>query len=623
MFLNKAQPFSLKLGDQGLLLVGILLVFEFIFLGSLWQLLQQAEKETRREEHAKEILSKTSQMMQSFYDAGNAVERHAQTKNKDNEKQFDADIDQAEELIKWLKTAVKDDANQSQILNRVDGNINQAITMIKEVVQALDNESPLLAIRLVSKRQQSLHLIEQKLLPDSLELMRVQKTELARMQEDSPASQRQSRENIKRLLLVAAPINILFALALAVFFTRNITNRLGVLVDNTARMRQGQPLNKLLKGSDEISHLDGVFHDMAHVLRREEELLKASESRVRRIIECIPIGLIMTNRNGTIEFINPRTREMFGFSTQELVGTPLVKLFSVTTNADQSTALQALIDRSLSRISELTGIKKNGIEFPVEFSLAEFAAEPGEHRLAIVLDVSERYEIQRMRNAFVGMVSHELKTPLTSVRGYLTLLELGAFGELPMDALDGAQRAEKNVLRLITLINDLLDLEKMESGNLKVTTTRISLQPVLEQSLDAVRLFAQEREVAIEMPGEDMSIDADADRLVQVLINLLSNAVKFSPKGQKVTVEINELAAAIEFKVIDRGRGVPARYKESIFERFEQVEIADAKQKGGTGLGLAVSKAIVEQHGGVIGVDSEEGKGSTFWFRLPKAKDIL
>jgi PAS domain S-box-containing protein len=621
MSLNKSAPFSLKLGDQGLLLVGILLLFEFIFLGSLWHLLQQAEKETRREEQAKEILARTSQMMQSFYDAGNAVERYAQTKNKAHEKQFDADIDQAEELIKWLKDAVKDDAHQSEILNRVDGNINQAIVMIKEVVQALDNESPMLAIRLVSKRQQSLHLIEQKLLPDSLELMRVQKAELTKMEADSPVSQRQSRENIKRLLLAAAPINILFALALGVFFTRSITNRLAVLVDNTARMRQGQPLNKLLKGNDEISQLDGVFHDMAHVLRREEDLLKASESRVRRMIEFIPIGLIVINRHGNIEFVNPRTKEMFGFSTEELFGMPVVKLFSASNHADPPTKLQTMIDQSLNRVNELTGIRKDGSEFSVEFSLAEFATEPGEQRLAIVLDVSERYEIQRLRQAFVAMVSHELKTPLTSVRGYLTLLELGAFGELPTDALDGAQRAEKNVIRLITLINDLLDLEKMESGKLKVTATKISLKSVLEQSFDAVRQLAQERQVAIELPVEDLSLYADADRLVQVLVNLLSNAIKFSPNREKVIVEVKDLAETVEFKVIDRGRGVPERFKASIFERFEQVEIADARQKGGTGLGLAVCKAIVEQHGGVIGVDSEEGKGSTFWFRLPKANE--
>jgi signal transduction histidine kinase len=211
---------------------------------------------------------------------------------------------------------------------------------------------------------------------------------------------------------------------------------------------------------------------------------------------------------------------------------------------------------------------------------------------------------------------------LTSVRGYLTLLELGAFGELSVDAHDGAQRAEKNVLRLITLINDLLDLEKMESGKLQVTVTRVSLSPILDRSLDAVKQLAEEREVAIVLPVVDKAFDADADRLVQVFVNLLSNAIKFSPPGEKVTVEVNEFAQVVEFKVIDRGRGIPARFKESVFERFEQVEIADAKQKGGTGLGLAVCKAIVEQHGGVIGVDSEEGKGCTFWFRLPIAKTL-
>ncbi len=617
---NQALPFTLKLSHQGLLLVGILLLFEFIFLASLWQLLQESERETLSEEHAKEVLAKTSQMMQSFYDAGNAIERYAQTRDRAHEERFNVDVNQAQDLIKWLKGAVKDDTRQREMLNRVDTNIGQALAMIREVLKVLDTEPPLKALQMVAKRQQSLHLIEQTLVPDTLELMRLQKNELYRLQEENPVSQRQSRQTIKLLLLWAAPINFLFAIALAVFFTRSITGRLDVLVDNTARMRKGLPLNDALPGTDEISQLDGVFHDMAHVLRREEELLKASEIRVRRIIESIPIGLVMTNRNDKIEYINPRTVEMFGFAPNELFGMPLSKLFTPRSGEEKTTGatiLSETIKKSLNRITEMAAVRKDGTEFPVEFSLAEVAAEPADRRLAIVLDVSEREEIRRMRQAFVAMVSHELKTPLTSVRGYLTLLDVGAFGELSPDAQAGAQRAEKNVLRLIALINDLLDLEKMESGNLQVMPAKITLKPILAQALDAVREFAQERQVAIVLPAKDGVLFADSDRLVQVLVNLFSNAVKFSPKGSTVTVTASEDPEGVEIKVSDQGRGVPARFKESIFERFQQVESADGKPGGGTGLGLAICRAIVERHGGTIGVDSEEGRGSTFWVRLP------
>jgi signal transduction histidine kinase len=201
----------------------------------------------------------------------------------------------------------------------------------------------------------------------------------------------------------------------------------------------------------------------------------------------------------------------------------------------------------------------------------------------------------------------------------LTLLSVGALGSLPEQAKKVVTIAERNTIRLITLINDILDIEKLESGKLDMVFEVISMGNVLERSSESVRAFAEQNGIVLQMIPSTASVYADGDRLVQVLVNLISNAVKFSPKDAAVTVRVEEIPNWIEVKVIDRGRGIPEKFKNSLFQRFQQVEASDAKKKGGTGLGLAICKGIIEAHGGNIGVDSEEGKGSVFWFRIPPA----
>ncbi len=177
--------------------------------------------------------------------------------------------------------------------------------------------------------------------------------------------------------------------------------------------------------------------------------------------------------------------------------------------------------------------------------------------------------------------------------------------------------AERNVVRLVRLINDILDLERYDSGRIEMHFETVALDSVFARSLEAVRSFADQEGVAIEISPATAQVWGDGERLVQVLVNLLSNAVKFSPRGSVVCLEARQGNGWSQVSVRDEGRGIPPSFRSVIFERFRQVEASDARQKGGSGLGLAICKAIIEQHGGSIGVESEEGKGSLFWFRLP------
>ena len=346
---------------------------------------------------------------------------------------------------------------------------------------------------------------------------------------------------------------------------------------------------------------------------------RVSEARTQSIINNMLGGLLAVDGRGVIESVNPAAERIFGYTRDELIGQPLGLL--VPGQADQTaTFLRNAFRSAIGRVTEWEARRKNGEVFPMELALFEFHTPRGRQFAGSIHDVSERRQVDRLKQEFVSTVSHELRTPLTSIRGSLSLLASGAMGDLPGDARELIGVAERNTVRLITLINDILDLERLQSGKIALQVNRVTAATVVERAIEAVGAFAAQHQVRLEVgPVAAPPLWADADRLVQVLVNLLSNAIKFSPAASAVTVSVVPRDRLVEIQVQDRGRGIPPSHQATIFDRFHQVEASDARQKGGTGLGLAICKAIVEQHGGAMGVNSDEGKGSTFWFNVPAA----
>jgi signal transduction histidine kinase/CheY-like chemotaxis protein len=231
-------------------------------------------------------------------------------------------------------------------------------------------------------------------------------------------------------------------------------------------------------------------------------------------------------------------------------------------------------------------------------------AEEQKHRLA------ERSDLDRAKDEFISTVSHELRTPLTSIRGALGLLSSGLLGNVDTRAQNLLRIASTNTERLIRLINDILDLERMESGRSPVNLRRCSLYDLAREAVEMMSALGEAAQIRLELHSyaahDSIYFDADPDRILQVVTNLLSNAIKFSPEGSTVTVEIDANADALSLKVIDRGRGIPVDKLESIFDRFQQVESTDSSKKGGTGLGLAICRSIIQQHGGLIWAQPNE-----------------
>lgn len=249
----------------------------------------------------------------------------------------------------------------------------------------------------------------------------------------------------------------------------------------------------------------------------------------------------------------------------------------------------------------------------------QLAASTEQRERQLQDDVERLKELERLKRDFVSTVSHELRTPLTSMRGALGLILGGKVGELPAKARDLLQIAMTNTERLIRLINDILDVEKMDAGEAALRREPLRLRPILEATISGLDSYAKDHAVGVVLTSGSIDADiiGDPDRLTQVFTNLISNAVKFSPKEGTVEVSIAPTTDGIVVRVRDHGPGIPEEFAPRIFGRFQQAGAADQRRPGGTGLGLNIARSLVEQHGGRIGFEAAEGGGTMFWVSLP------
>ena len=262
--------------------------------------------------------------------------------------------------------------------------------------------------------------------------------------------------------------------------------------------------------------------------------------------------------------------------------------------------------------------RADGSSFPAEYALTPIRAQ-GRFSGSVLSfrDISQRYALDRMKDEFISTVSHELRTPLTSIRGALGLLSSGILGEANEKATNLLRIALTNSDRLVRLINDILDLERIQSGREPLAFRGVQLADIVKQAIEDMQPMADAAGVQLIHDSTKVEISGDPDRLLQVVTNLLSNAVKFSPPNSPVSVMLRPGVTGVILSVIDHGRGIPADKLETIFGRFQQVDASDSRQKGGTGLGLAICRTIVLQHSGRIWAERNPVRGSTFRIFLP------
>jgi PAS domain S-box-containing protein len=355
----------------------------------------------------------------------------------------------------------------------------------------------------------------------------------------------------------------------------------------------------------------------------------AQESRVRElnrqnefILNSVADGIFGSDPDGLVDFVNPAAAQMLGASPADLIGHSVHSI--VHRNAAPENCGEHCRAKRAFLLHESTGgqdvfYRRDRTSFAVEFSVTPML----EHGIAVgsVLsfrDISQRNALDRMKDEFVSTVSHELRTPLTSIRGSLGLLSNGLLGEISEKAANLLRIAVSNSDRLVRLINDILDLERMQSGRAPLAFRPCAVNELARQAIDAMQPMAEAAKVRLQLEAEPASIEADSDRLLQVLTNLLSNAIKFSPPDSAIRVEVQQAESGVGIAVVDNGRGIPVDKLESIFDRFQQVDASDSRQKGGTGLGLAICRTIIQQHGGRIWAERNTQQGSTFRISLPE-----
>lgn len=354
----------------------------------------------------------------------------------------------------------------------------------------------------------------------------------------------------------------------------------------------------------------------------------AAEERFRLAVESCPSGMVMTNEAGIIVLVNTETERLFGYQRDELIGRTMEILVPERLRSGYAQRRAALArDPQPVRFGEgwnLFGRRRDGSEFPAEIGLNPIRAREGLFVLAVVIDISERKRMDRLKDEFVSTVSHELRTPLTSIAGSLGLLVGGAAGELPEAALRLIRIAQSNSQRLVRLINDILDVEKIESGQTVFKFRRIEARGLVEQAIEANRGFADGFGVRVRFDAAAPACEVyvDADRLAQVMTNLLSNAIKFSPRDNEVVVGIEDHDGTIRITFRDRGPGIPHEFRPRIFEKFAQADGTSERKKGGTGLGLSIARQIVLRLGGTIGFEDAPGGGTIFFVELPNWAQI-
>ncbi|MBS1954624.1 MAG: PAS domain S-box protein [Cyanobacteria bacterium SZAS-4] len=592
-----------NLTQKGLILVAIPLVLELVFFGSLIYLLNETERERNEAEHARQLIGHTNAVIVMIY---NAISELAPvslgasdtvTDDKEFQEKLIA-IHQEYESLLALAITPKEEADIQQFGAAID----HGIDVIGDVHRLLGQIGKDLGSfqQLHKRRKQIVKLVRD--IKEQVGLMLGPEMEIERQ---GPEKARLYADLLKGIIYAGIGGNILLALVGWRLFSHHIVKRLDTLYANSRKIAMGEALPDVVPGADEISDLDVALHEMADALKEAAEVERALTDNVSDVICSL-------DSNNRFVALNPACAELWGYDENELLGMNVREII-VAEDADKVT--NSLTKGQGESKNFDTRVKlKNGEEADMHWT-ANWSPKQQSY-FCVVHDISAAKQVERMKKEFVAMVSHDLRTPLNSVLNLLTLMSVDAYGAVNETGHKRLDAAEQDITRLIGLINELLDLEKLEAGEVILDLKEISASSIMQQAQQSVYGFAQQNSVEIVCEPSTLYVTVDQNRFVQLLINLLSNAVKFSEKGAEVRMQAVRGANYTVFEVSDTGCGIPPEVQSTIFERYKQAEGANKKHKG-TGLGLAICKNIAEQHGGSIGVDSTVGFGSKFWVKIP------
>jgi PAS domain S-box-containing protein len=493
---------------------------------------------------------------------------------------------------------------------------------------------------------------------------------LAKIIETNHQAAETSKQNVDQavkiawtLMFVSSLVAILVTIALGVVIIRSITNPLAQSVGIAQRIARGDLTSQItLTGENEISHLleslasmqnvikgiiaaqsvavqkyaeswsyeqvdaskfPGAFGNIAEIFNNMAHNIQLESTKLSKVLESLVDGLITIDTKGCVDSFNPAAERIFGYSAAEVLGRNVKMLMPEPYHSEHDSYLKHYQQTGEKKIidigGEVTGRRRDGSIFPMDLAVSPMTVNGQQIFIGIIRDITERKKIDIMKNEFISTVSHELRTPLTSIQGAVKLVLSGMMGDIPEESAALLKIANSNSNRLVRLINDILDIEKIESGNMVFELKPLEMMSIVKEALDYNQSYAQEYGVTLVLSQArpDCFVWADHDRLIQVMTNLISNAAKFSPKGAQVDIAVTGDNNTVRLSVTDYGLGIADEFKDRIFGKFSQADGSASRQKGGTGLGLSICKAIVEKLGGQISYDSVVDNKTSFYVDLP------
>lgn len=603
MSVTKDQRYSwleLRIGQMGLVMVAVPLCFGIIFTVLLVILLNRADAEIDEEARSRELSQVLGLYSRNSFDAAACVAACAIQGNGAMGTRY-----------KYLSKQRVELYDRARML--MWGHPSELVSL-GQLKKVQDYSTRLLDVAMDSAEEGKEDAYHLSLLRDELQSSLAQLVKYSQSVDEQIKNTRskgktnteQARRSLRWYIGLGVLVNLLISLSLSGYFGRRITKRISQVQDNAHRMVTKQGLNSVLVGADEIAELDEVLHNTARELA---ELAR----KERAVVDNAADAIFSIDESGKLSAVNPATCKICQRGREDLSGSPITTVLS----PEESTAVH----------SRLSDIRNSGQASEFETSIETTAglinmrwavhwSDDDKMWFCVARDISVHKRLEQLKQEFMDMVSHDLKSPLTAIKASMTILESGCFGQLNDKGTRMLVRTESEIDRLVRLITDLLDSEKLSSGSLALELRASDVSAAIDSAISSVIGLADKKEIEIEKQVSTITCDMDRDRFVQVIVNLLSNAIKFSPPSSKITITAEASETTMRVCIIDRGRGIPATHRNRIFERFKQVERGDASQ-GGTGLGLAISKMLIEQHQGQIGFDSEAGVGTTFWLTLP------
>ncbi len=599
---------KLSISKKGLILVSVPIIFELVFVLILIAALKNAEHEAWKEAHYRAVVSETNNLSGLFYQATSILVSYGVMPSEESKKLFQASEETIRERMRFLATLLAENPQPSKSLAALEKTSNHVLYLMENSIAQFDSRQTSESLDKLSAYGAA-----RAALLDLVEATRAVVDEQALAQRVNPKDQERARNQVRMSIIGGVLLNIAIAFWLAVFFGREIASRLKVILENTSKMAKGESLHVQLAGNDEIALLDRAFHEMSLAVSEANRKERAAVENALDVICSI-------DPSGNFIKVNPASFKQWGYTNEELIGNNLNDLIVEEDLELSQKAFKEIVEKNSTAPFENRIQHKNGTI--IDLSWTAHWSEQEQAVYCIAHDISARKEAERFKQQLMQMVSHDMRTPLASMQHVNELLLMGVYGELPERVSESIRMSGKNTNRLIRLVNDFLDFEKMHAGKLDLNYASVEVSSILEESIDAVSAFASDSKIKIEAEDTDFVIEADSDRLIQVLVNLLSNAIKFSPAESTVAISVERKGAELEFSVKDQGPGIPEDARASVFQRFSKSVSSERVKKKikGTGLGLSICKGFIEAHSGSLGVENCPKGGSRFWFRVPLNK---